>query len=70
MVSGKRPKYQQKRILGLSFLFTIKYVASGYSLSNIENFFSSSTFSLKSGQRSIPDKLKYRKKMSLSILKV
>ena len=32
MVSGKSPKYQQKRILDLSFLFTIQNVASGYTL--------------------------------------
>ena len=32
MVSGKRLKYQWKRILDLSFLFTIKIVISGYTL--------------------------------------
>ena len=32
MVSGKRPKYQWKEILGLLFLFTVKNVASGYTL--------------------------------------
>ena len=37
MVSGKGPKYQQKRIIDLSFLFTIKIVASGYTLCHLEN---------------------------------
>ena len=32
MVSGKSPKYQWKRVLDLSFLFTIQNVASGYTL--------------------------------------
>ena len=36
MVSGKKTKYQQKRILDLSFLFTSK---NGYILCHLENFF-------------------------------
>ena len=36
MVSGKRPEYQQKRILDLSFLFTIKNVAPDYALCQLE----------------------------------
>ena len=37
MVSGKRPEHQQKQILDLSILFTIKNVASGYTLCHLEN---------------------------------
>ena len=39
MVSGKRPKYQWKRILDLSFLFTIKNFPFGFALCNPENGF-------------------------------
>ena len=39
MVSGKRPKYQQKRILDHLFLFNIQKLASGYSLCHLENCF-------------------------------
>ena len=46
----KRPKYQQKPILDLSFLFTIKNVASGYTLCHRET-----------EECSIPDKSEYTK---------
>ena len=39
MVSRKRTIYQYKQILDLSFLFTIKNVASGYTLCHLENYF-------------------------------
>ena len=39
MISGKRPEYQQKRILDLSVLFTITNIASGYTPCHLENFY-------------------------------
>ena len=39
MISGKRLKYQWKRIFNLSFLFTIKNVSSGYTLCYREKCF-------------------------------
>ena len=64
MVLGKRPKYQQKRILDHSLLFNIQDVASGYTLCHLENCFFHVYLSLNRfmEERSIPDKLKYRKK--------
>ena len=46
-VSGKIPKHQKKRILDLPFLFTIKNVASGYTLCLIESCFFSHVFAFK-----------------------
>ena len=40
VVSGKGPKYKKKGILDHLFLFTIQNVASGYTLSHLEIFFS------------------------------
>ena len=68
MVSGKRPKYQQKGILDHSFLFTIQNVASVYTLCNLENCFFHLYVFFKivfMGERSIRNKLKYRKKAPL-----
>ena len=48
MVLGKRPKYQQKRILDHSILFIIGNVASGYSICHLENWFFHLYVSLKS----------------------
>ena len=39
MVSGKRFKYQQKQILDVSLLFTIKNAALEYTLYHLENCF-------------------------------
>ena len=64
MVLEKRSKYQWKRILDHSFLFTIQNVASGYTLCHLENWFFHLYVSAKHfmEERSIPDKLTYRKK--------
>ena len=39
MVSGRRFKYQQKQILDVSLLFTIKNAALEYTLYHLENCF-------------------------------
>ena len=67
MVSEKRPKYQYKRILDHSFLFTTQNVAYGCTPCHLENWFFHLYVSLKSlhGRAQYPDKLKYRKKAPL-----
>ena len=65
MVSEKRPKYQQKQILDLSFLFTVQNIASGYTCCHLENCFFLLYAGFKKSDReecSIFDKLEYTKK--------
>ena len=67
MASGKRPKYQWKRISDHSFLFAIQNVDFGYILCHLENWFFHLYVFLNRFMEecSIPDKLKYRKKAPL-----
>ena len=65
MVSGRNTKYQYKWILDLLILFTIKNVASGYTLCHLENrfFHLHVCFKIVARKSEVsPYKLKYRKK--------